>query len=122
MYKAIVDMVMRIKEKYESSSKILCWSGVEVCDLMLIGSMTREFRRIRIDPFSLKFTQEFTILELVHAVTNPRLTFCDEFIVPNKDLGRICHRVRCHPQRGLRGRMDRLVDSCEGLDLSIVNR
>jgi hypothetical protein len=56
------------------------------CDLTLIGSMTTEFRRIKIDFFSPESPQEYSILELADAVKNIQPTFFDERLDNRVDL------------------------------------
>ena len=109
---------MNTKKRYESSSEILCSGGSETCDLTLIGSMTREFRRINIDPFTPLSTQEYTIRELVEAVSNVRLTFCDT-TTESLRVGLFGRRLLCDPRPGLRNIAYRLVRGLRRMDLRV---
>jgi hypothetical protein len=97
------------------------------CDLTLIGSMTTEFRRIKIDFFSPESPQEYSILELADAVKNIQPTFFDERLDNRVDLIDVFarlfgtkHRATCSFLPDLQARVDELVDGCRGLDLSRI--
>ena len=112
MHEAIINIAMEAKKKYESSDKTLCSRGLEICDLTLIGSMTREFRRTRIHSFDQQATQEYTILELADTVKNVRFTFCGDTLSNTA-----YHKTHCGPQQDLGARVDNLLSGCKGLDL-----
>ena len=120
MYEAVIDIAMRTKKTYESSTEVLCFGGSEVCDLTLLGSMTREVQRISIDSFSPQAAQEYSIRELADAVKNVRYTFCSEPGLPKYPPG-TSHGPFCTPKR-LGPQVSNLVSDCKGLDLSSFRR
>lgn len=91
--------------------------GSEVCDLTLIGSMTREFRRINIHSFSPQSAQEYTILELADAVRSAQLTLCDDPDLSTQPADSY-HRAYCDPIPDLITRLDYFVSGIKGLNLS----
>ena len=86
------------------------------CDIELRDSMATEFFLIDIDPFSPQTPQEYSILELAHAVKNVSLTF-NEPLPLHIFFGKN-HRASCDPLSDLKVQVDYLVRSCKGLDLS----
>ena len=86
--------------------------------------MTREFRRINIDPFTPQSAQEYTILELAAAVINARLTFCGtntERLNVGTDRPRQApdHGLSCGPREELRASIVSLGNCFQRLDLRV---